>query len=72
VKLIDLAEGERGLAAFIDPDDGLFFAPGEMAGRVREYCRKTGQPVPESIGAVVRCVLESLALKYRWAMGCIT
>lgn len=71
VELVALAGKEKPFTSFIDPDDGLFFEPGPMAGRVREYCIKTGQPAPESIGAVVRCVLESLALKYRWAMGCI-
>lgn len=71
VELVNLAEKEAPLVSFIDPDDEVFFAPGDMAGRVREYCKRTGQPVPESIGAVVRCVLQSLALKYRWAMGCI-
>lgn len=71
VELVRLAELEKPLASFIDPDDELFFTPGDMAGRVQDWCRKTGQAVPESIGAVVRCVLESLAMKYRWGMGCI-
>lgn len=70
-ELVNLAEREPPFTAFIDPDDGAFFLPGGMAGRVREYCRKTGQPQPQGIGAVVRVVLESLALKYRWAMRCV-
>ena len=36
-----------------------------MPGRIREFCRKTGQHVPETVGEVVRCILESLALCYR-------
>jgi rhamnulokinase/L-fuculokinase len=36
-----------------------------MPERVREYCRRTAQPVPETVGEVVRCIYESLALKYR-------
>lgn len=71
VELVRLAERENALVSFIDPDNELFYAPGSMAGRVRDWCRRTGQVAPESVGAVVRCVLESLALKYRWAMGCI-
>ena len=35
-----------------------------MPARIRAYCRQTGQPEPESIGAIVRCILESLALKH--------
>ena len=69
--LVELAEKEPPFRSFIEPDDDRFFTPGDMTERVREYCRETNQPEPGSIGAVVRCVLESLALKYRWAMGCI-
>lgn len=50
---------------FIDPADECFMEPGDMPGRIREYCRKTRQTVPESKGAIIRCIAESLALKYR-------
>ena len=39
-----------------------------MPERIRAFCRRTGQPAPEGPGAVVRCVLESMALKYRWVL----
>ena len=55
----------RPLRSFIDPDDASFATPGNMPERVRDYCRRTAQPVPESVGEVVRCIYESLALKYR-------
>ena len=51
--------------SFIDPDCESFVAPGNMPERIRQYCRKTNQPVPESKGAIVRCIMESLAMKYR-------
>ena len=50
---------------FIDPDAPEFVPHGNIPGRVREYCEKTGQPVPETVGEVMRCIYESLALKYR-------
>ena len=58
-----LAAKEKPLQCFICPDD--FMQPGDYPAKIREYCKETGQKVPESDGAVVRCVLESLALKYR-------
>lgn len=57
-------EEAKPFAAFIDPDDDMFYSPGNMPEKVMEFCRKTGQEVPETKGAIVRCVLESLALKY--------
>lgn len=64
-----LALAEPALRSFIDPDDPLFTPPGDLPGRVQEYCRKTGQPVPESEGQIMRCIYESLALKYRFALS---
>ena len=39
-----------------------------MPTRIGDFCRRTGQAVPESRGALLRCALESLALKYRWCL----
>ena len=55
----------RPFGSLIDPDDESLAAPGDMPARIRELCRKTGQAVPASRGEVVRCIYESLALKYR-------
>ena len=51
--------------SFIDPDDHSFAAPGNMPERIRAFCRKTGQPVPQTEGEIVRCAMESLAFKCR-------
>jgi len=50
---------------FIDPDAPEFVPHGNIPERVREYCKKTGQYVPQSVGEIVRCIYESLAMKYR-------
>ena len=50
---------------FIDPDAPDFVQPGDLPGRIRAFCERTGQPVPATEGEIVRCIYESLALKYR-------
>jgi rhamnulokinase len=64
-ELVRLAEQAPPRRSLIDPNDPVFLAPGDMPARIRGYCAGTGQPVPEDEAALVRCVLESLALKYR-------
>ena len=54
--------------SIIDVDAPDFFEPYNMPLKVQEYCARTGQPVPETKGEIVRCVMESLALKYRQAI----
>jgi len=51
--------------SFIDPDNDLFFGQGNMPRKVCAFCRDTGQHVPEDKFSIVRCIMESLALKYR-------
>ena len=53
---------------FIRPDDPAFLPSGDMPLRIRAACERTGQPVPETVGEVVRCIDESLALSYRAAL----
>lgn len=64
--LTRLAEQSPPLASLVIASDERFLAPGDMPASLQAFCRETGQPVPESVGAVVRCALESLALEYRW------
>ncbi len=67
-ELVELARDAAPLRSLIDVDHPLFSVPGDMARRVREFCVSTGQPQPEEPGAVVRCILESLALKHQQAI----
>ena len=49
---------------FIDPSDELFIAPGDMAGRIQDYCERTGQERPETHAQIIRAAYEGLALLY--------
>lgn len=60
-----LALAAEPFKCFIDPDAPEFVPHGNIPERVREFCRKTGQYVPETVGEIMRCIYESLAMKYR-------
>lgn len=68
-QLTKLAAAAEPFTSLIDPDALVFLTPGDMPLRVQEFCKSTGQPIPDSDGAVVRAILDSLALKYRLTMG---
>lgn len=63
--LVRLSECAPPLVSLIQPDDARFVAPRDMPAEIREFCLASGQRAPENHGAVVRCALESLALRYR-------
>ncbi len=67
-EMAQLAEDAAPFSAFVDPDDDSFLAPGDMPSRIIDYCKRTGQLPPSNAGEILRCVLESLALKYRWVL----
>lgn len=65
-ELEEMAETEaKSFTAFIDPDNDMFYSPGNMPEKVIEFCRNTGQEIPQNKASIAKCVLESLALKYR-------
>ena len=59
------AEKAEAFFCFIDPEDIVFLKPGSMPEKIQDYCRKTNQKVPSDRGSILRCILESLAFKYR-------
>lgn len=67
-----LARKEDAFKFFIDPDDDSFATPGNMPQKICAFCEKTGQGKPESDGAMIRCIYESLAMKYRFAVNQIS
>jgi rhamnulokinase len=66
--LIARAQVAPPFMTLVDPDDASFLAPGDMPTRLMAYCVRTKQVPPIDEGAMVRCCLESLALKYRWTI----
>jgi rhamnulokinase len=68
-ELTRMAAQAEPLKSFIFPDDASFTAPPNMPEAIAAFCRRTGQPVPESKGAIIRCVLESLGMRYRHVVG---
>src|SRR5262249_61087696 len=67
-ELMRLAEAAPPFVRVVDPDDTSFILPPSMPAALADFCRKTGQTPPAEPGAVIRCVLESLALRYRWVL----
>lgn len=68
-QLSEMAAEAEPLVTVIDPDHVDFLKPGDMPARIRAFCARTGQEVPQRREAVVRSVLESLALKYRLVLA---
>ncbi len=66
--VVEQAKKAEPLRSIIDPDAPEFYAGGNMEKKIQDFCRRTNQPVPETLGQVARCVYESLALKYRHAL----
>lgn len=65
-EMVAEAETVQPFKALIDPDDSMFLNPSNMLSQIRHYCQNTNQAVPQDVGEYVRCVIESLALKYRY------
>lgn len=68
-QLAKMAAEAAPFRSLINPDDRRFLTPEDMPQAIRERCRELGEPIPENEGALVRCALDSLALKYRMVLG---
>ncbi len=67
-ELAQLAQQAEPLRSLIQPDDLRFYSPSGMVEKIRKFCQETGQPIPQTEGQIARCILESLALRYREAL----
>jgi len=53
----------------LDIDDAAFYAPEDMRAAIAQFCARTGQRMPEDRGALVRAIIEGIALRYRAVLG---
>jgi rhamnulokinase len=67
-ELARLAQAAPPFNSLVDPDHVSFLVPRSMSRALADFCRRTGQPAPAEPGTIVRCALESLALRYRWVL----
>ncbi len=68
-ELCQLAEAAGDFPSRVDVNDDSFFAPESMIEAIRDYCRKSAQPVPETPGEISAVVYRSLAESYRETVG---
>lgn len=67
-ELEKMAKSCEAFKCFIDPDDEVFVPSGNIPERIKDYCKKNNQYVPQNDAEIIRCIYESLALKYRLAI----
>ena len=68
IKMVELARESQPFQFLIDPDDPMFLNPKDMTQAVRDYCYQTAQGTPRTHGETIRCIYDSLALKYRYTL----
>lgn len=71
-ELVSMAENGLAFQSFIDPDHALFVNPPSMTKAIADYCFLTNQIIPFDHGDFVRCIFESLALKYKYVLDKLT
>lgn len=70
-EIAELAAAEPGQVSLIDPDAHDFLPPGDMPLRIQDYCARHGAKVPQGVGAIARCVLDSLVSSYRAVLDAV-
>lgn len=65
-KIVSMAESAEAFRFLVDPDDKSFVSPISMIESIQQYCKATEQGIPASDAEIIRCIFDSLALKYRY------
>jgi len=66
--MVELARRSEPFQFMINPDDPMFLNPRDMTQAIRDFCYQTAQGTPTNHGEVIRCIYDSLALKYRFTL----
>jgi rhamnulokinase len=67
-EMVEMARKSEPFKFLINPDDSMFLNPRNMVQAVRDYCYQTAQGTPQNSGETIRCIYDSLALKYRYTL----
>ena len=67
-EMVELARHAEPFQFLINPDDPMFLNPRDMTQAIRDFCYQTAQGTPHTHGEVIRCIYDSLALKYRFTL----
>ena len=70
-EIVEMSNSVEGFQSLIDPDDVSFANPENMQAAIVAYCEKTGQKAPATEAEYIRCIFDSLALKYRYVLNCL-
>lgn len=68
-EIVDMSNSAEGFRSLIDPDDSSFANPECMTKAIVDYCHRTNQPHPEKHEQFIRCIFDSLALKYKHVLN---
>jgi rhamnulokinase len=69
--IVAMSDSVEGFCALVDPDDPSFANPGSMTKAIAAFCEGTGQKAPESEAGFIRCIFDSLAMKYKYVLNCL-
>ncbi len=67
-KIVEMSQTSAGFQSLVDPDHPSFANPESMTTAIADYCRNTGQQVPSKHADFIRCIFDSLALKYKYVL----
>ena len=67
-EMVELARNSEPFKFLINPDDSMFLNPRSMVQAIRDFCYQTAQGTPQNHSETIRCIYDSLALKYRFTL----